>query len=338
MSQVRARPPKIQTAAAIPASAAESAVGDAVAARYLFAAATGLIAAWLAAGATGLLGHPLRHSLTWLAVITTVLAAWPTEPLPGRRLITIGGLLLSILLLISTSTTINVLGVALILTSLAWSAPPAPRRIFVAISAAALLLGIYRFAYTSIPAIWYLGDWIGGAAARLAGLLCHTPLSVGSTFGGTDYLVAMFGLYAALLVILPAPRMRFAIFAPIAILLVHLTYLIILAVTPTLLPPPPPPPPPSAMPVIDAKQPFSFVETIRPLIPWNLPAIAAILHASLAAIMLRWTIRPAALAAAPESPRWFRTLTPLSLVTAATAFAASNSDSIAGRIPSPLCA
>src|SRR5205085_6809330 len=128
-------------------------------------------------------------------------------------------------------------------------------------------------------AIWYLGDWIGGLVGKLAALLCRTPLSVGATFGGVDYLVAMFGLYAAILVILPPPRARFAVFAPTAILLVHLVYLMILAVAPTLLPPPPPPPPPSAMPVIDPKIPFSLVETIRPLVPWNLPALAALLHA-----------------------------------------------------------
>jgi len=136
-----------------------------------------------------------------------------------------------------------------------------------------------------------------------------------------DYLVAMFGIYAALLVMLPPPRMRFAIFGALAILLVHLAYLIVLAIVPTLLPPPPPPPPPSAMPAIDPKEPFNLVETIRPLVPWNLPAVAAIFHAALAVIILRWTIRPGAdLNPTPRS--WLANITPLSLVTAATALAA----------------
>ncbi len=100
MSQVRARPPKTKAATAIAAPIVEPAIGEALGARYLVAAASGLVAAWFAAGAMGLLGHPLRHALTWLAVITTVLAAWPTESPPPKRLITIGGLLLSVLLLL----------------------------------------------------------------------------------------------------------------------------------------------------------------------------------------------------------------------------------------------
>src|SRR5204863_5321361 len=48
---------------------------------------------------------------------------------------------------------------------------------------------------------------------------------------------------------------------------------------------------PSPIPVIDAKEPFSVVETIRPLVPWNLPAVGALLHAALAAVLLRWTVR-----------------------------------------------
>ena len=34
----------------------------------VLSALAGLAAAWIAAGSTGLLGHPLRHVLTWLAV------------------------------------------------------------------------------------------------------------------------------------------------------------------------------------------------------------------------------------------------------------------------------
>src|SRR5438105_5355677 len=132
----------------------------------------------------------------------------------------------------------------------------------------------------------------------------------------------MFALYGALLVILPAPRTRFAVFAPIGILRVQLTYLLILAIAPTLLPPPPPPPSPSAMPVIDPKTPFSFVETIRPLVPWNLPALGAIFHASLAVIILRWSLRSPPAAEAAPSSRWLPSVTPLALVTAATALAA----------------
>jgi len=77
------------------------------------------------------------------------------------------------------------------------------------------------------------------------------------------------------------------------------------------------------MPAIGATEPFNLIETIRPLLPWNLPALSAVLHASLAVIILRWTIRPGGLAdPAPNEPRWFASLTPLSLVTAATAIAA----------------
>ncbi|HEV8608165.1 MAG TPA: hypothetical protein VGQ99_22710 [Tepidisphaeraceae bacterium] len=320
MSQVRASPPKTKAVVAVGAAAPEA--GGALAPRWLLAACSGLVAAWLAAGSTGLLGNPLRHALTWLAAITSILAAWPADSSAGRRVVSIGGILLSIALLISTATAINVLGVALIMTSLAWGASGAPRRMLVAIATAGLVLGVYRLAYTSIPAVWYLADYAGGVVANLAAKLCGTPLSVGSTFGGVDYLVAMLALYAGLLIVLPRPRMRFAVYVPLAILIVHLTYLIILAIVPTLLPPLPPPPPPSAIPTIEPKQVFSFVETIRPFVPWNIPAIGAILHAGLAAVILRWTIRPAALADAAEKPICCPAISPAALVAAATLLAA----------------
>src|SRR3989442_10786355 len=92
VSQVRARPPKPKTVT--PASVMETAaaVAETIEIRYLFGAAAGLVAAWLAAGSTGLLGHPLRHVLTWIAVIVTLLAAWPSESRSGRRMVSIAGL------------------------------------------------------------------------------------------------------------------------------------------------------------------------------------------------------------------------------------------------------
>ena len=39
----------------------------------------GMVAAWLAAGSTGLLGHPLQHALTWLALAVALVAGWPRD-------------------------------------------------------------------------------------------------------------------------------------------------------------------------------------------------------------------------------------------------------------------
>ena len=80
----------------------------------------GMTAAWFAAGSTGLLGHPLQHALTWLALAVALVAAWPRDNRSfGIWAILAGGVLLGLLFTTSTLPTVNVLAVTVVLAAIA---------------------------------------------------------------------------------------------------------------------------------------------------------------------------------------------------------------------------
>ena len=80
----------------------------------------GMTAAWFAAGSTGLLGHPLQHALTWLALAVALVAAWPRDNRSfGTWAILAGGVLLGLLFTTSALPTVNVLAVTVVLAAIA---------------------------------------------------------------------------------------------------------------------------------------------------------------------------------------------------------------------------
>ena len=79
-----------------------------------------MVAAWLAAGSTGLLGHPLQHALTWLALAVALVAGWPRENQSfGTWAILAGSAVFSLLLTASSLPAVNVLAVAIVLAAMA---------------------------------------------------------------------------------------------------------------------------------------------------------------------------------------------------------------------------
>jgi len=255
----------------------------------VLAAAAGLAAAWLAAGSTGLLGHALRHALTWLALGVALAAVWPSRTLGLRRLLLVAaGLAVALVMTPSRLVPVNVFAVALWLGVLATTRQGMERRVLVLASSAVGVLGIYRLALTSIPFLWLAADGLGAAIGRRAGSLAGQPLSVGATFAGLDFLVAMAALYILWLIHTAPPRWPRALYAALAIVGAHFAYLAFLAYTPALLGPPlPPPPPPSYLKAFDPPV-WTWEAAFHSLLPWNLPALAGILYLAIAAGMLRW--------------------------------------------------
>ena len=249
--------------------------------RPVIAALAGMAAAWLAAGSTGLLAHGLRRALTWLAVGTALAAVWPAGRLAWqRRGILLGGLIAFLAMTASASAPVNVMGVAAFLAAVAAAAQEGERPPLLLASFAVMALALYRHLLTSVPMLWLAADAVGGALGRLAGGVTGRPLSVGATFAGLDFLVLMAAFYTAWLLSSPERCAVRAIFGALGILGAHACYLLALTAAADLA---------KALPGSAAEQGWTWAGALRTLVPWNLPALAAVAHLAVAAAMLRWT-------------------------------------------------
>jgi len=261
----------------------------------LVAAIAGLAAAWIAAGSTGLLAHPLRRTLT-LAALGVVICA--QRPFPWRQrtgivamLATVG---LAIYMIASSLPVINVMGVSLVLASLAFKSRGQAKKMLRILSVAVVVFGLYRMACTCIPLVWSMSDLLGRTIGNIGGLVTHQPLYVGATFAGLDFLVLMSVLWVLWLACSPRPRWKRAIYGLVGILGGHVCYLIVLSYTPQLLAMVADPPKAglimagAAGPV--EQEGWSWAGLFHKAVPWNLPVLACGIHLLTAAAMFRWSL------------------------------------------------
>jgi len=245
-----------------------------------------MLAAWIAAGSTGVLAHPFRIALTWLALIVAVVLAWPWK---HRQRLLLAGIvvLLALPILVPVTPMHELLVVAAVVAVLAAGQDGVRRTVLLVCAQAVLVLAIFRLACLSIPCVWLLSDAVGAGLGHCAGAVMGKPLSVGATYGGLDYLVLMGAFYALWLHATSGPRMARAVYAAVAVLAGHLLYLIVLSFSldiADLLPETPehtfdhPYVPPD----------WSWSAAVGQLLPWSVPAAAAIIHVMIAAVMLRW--------------------------------------------------
>jgi len=245
-----------------------------------------MVAAWLAAGSTGLLGHPLQHALTWLALAVAMVAGWPRNHQSfGTWVILAGSAVFSLFLTASALAAANVLAVAILLAAIAQVGRGLTARVTLIAALAAGALGMFRFACDAIPLVW-LATADTSAWRLLAGLLTGIPLEVGRTFGGLDFLVLMAAVYAGWLIGTVPPRRPRAYGAAACIVAGHLVYLAVLACSEKLL---------AALPDMvvtptsDINQVgiWTWSNGLRMLIPWNLPLLAVSFYCAIAATMFR---------------------------------------------------
>ena len=262
--------------------------GDSTATGPIAAGVAGLLAAWAAAGSLGVMAPPLRHLVTWLCLGVVLFVGKRGSPPFSTRLLSPFPFLVAAVAiagLVWPLPLVNLLAVCLVLAALAKEKGsgvvsldrctpsqaistgkrlPTPFPLMVAAFAAAGL-AVYRLAYETIPALgWLVNRCVPGSA-------------------GLDLLVAMSAFYVAWLSYTPQPRRRKAIFAAMAIVGVHVVYLVTLAYAPLLLRAVPPAPVANSS---DALPVWYWGDALRAAVPGNLPALAAILHAIVAALML----------------------------------------------------
>lgn len=292
-----------------PADGAWEAEGEACSLRAVAASTGGIVAAWIAGGAAGFLASPLQHALAWLGIAVVLVAGWPRRAIDAVDWVVLAGAtVVGIGLTVPAMAVYNVVAVAMVLAAVAWTARGVDRRALVVAACAVATLAVYRWAFASIPAVWLAFSAVGEGLGHVAGAMCGRPLNVGATFGGLDFLVLMAALYAGWLIETVPPRRVGATVAAAAILGGHLIYLMVLACSHDLLAAIP------KTPLVEAPlyqsdlyvpPPWYWGDAVRTLIPWNLPLLALLLHATIAATMFRrarWTPPPEQEPAVPGLP------------------------------------
>ncbi len=250
----------------------------------VIAAAAGLAAAWLSAGSIGLLGHPLRRAMTLLLLGVAVLSLHPR-----RHIRSVWTLLLLLLVAGSSFYLVHLpmqpagtMACALVLALLASGSDGQRRDILSASSAAVTVLGLYRFAVTSIPWLWLGADLAGRTLGYVAGWLTGRALATSATFAGLDFLVLTAAFCAFYLPHTPRPRKGRVVYICAGIVLGHLLYLILLSYAPDLSAS-------LASPADAGSEGKWIVRLLHQAIPWNLPLVACGIHLTILAAVLCWS-------------------------------------------------
>jgi len=247
----------------------------------------GMFAAWLAAGSTGLLAHPLRVALTWVAMGVAIVAGWPRRGRSaGACFAVVVGVILGLIMTSTADPVVGALAVAMVLSALALCHQGLSARVILLAALAAFVLAVFRLACTSIPTVWHVANGIGWTLGTAAGGVTGEPLSIGATFGGVDFLVLMAALYTGWLIFTSPPRTNRAIYAAVAILAAQFAYLLALAYSEKLR---------ALLPNLvlpersdkDRMGIWTLGNALRTALPWNLPLLAAIAQAAVAAVMFR---------------------------------------------------
>ena len=211
------------------------------------AIAAALATAWIATGNAGLLSHPVRHLLALLGAATV---ATLVAANPKRR-----------------------------------EAAPLLRSTAVAIGCFML----YRVLLFSVPPVWTAANTVAHVLGGIGGAVGGQRLRVGPTFAGIDFLVLMASWLAICLAHTPAPRRRRTLIGVAAILGAHLVYLLFLSQASRLA---------SLFPAIETPTPGAYIDpdasvgetpwlsVLRHMTPWSFPAVGALLHAGVAALLL----------------------------------------------------
>ncbi|MHC4176743.1 MAG: DUF4350 domain-containing protein, partial [Planctomycetota bacterium] len=261
---------------------------SAIPVRAIVVLVAAVAAAWIAAGSTGLLAHPLRHALTIAALAVAVVAGRPRRDEPLGGWLALGAaVVLGLIMTAADPPAAGVLAVTLVTAALVRSQATLSGRVILIVALATAVLAVFRLACSSIPTVWLAADALGHGLGWLAGTISGEPLWLGASFGGVDFLVLMAALYTGWLISTARPRLPRAICAAAAILAGHLIYLFILSFSNQIL---------AALP--DVVLPpesdnsrlgiWTWGNAVRTLLPWNVPMLALLIHATVAGVMFRW--------------------------------------------------
>lgn len=280
-----------------------------VSGRVAIAAAAGLIATWTAAGSIGVWADPLRRAIVWISLLVALVSLWPRGrqaqtkwwPLAVLAAICVWGVA-------APWPMVNVSAVALALLSLAWANAGLDGRSLAIVGAGTLGLALFQTAEAAIPCVWHAADALGQSLGQWAARVTGRPLWIGASFGGVDYLATMAVVWILWIAATSRPRWARAVLAAVGIAAAHAAYLTLLSYAADWadqIPAAPPAPqavrPPTPL--------WHWGESVRTLLPWGLPAAAAVLHSLIAVAMFRWAAWisvPEPAESGPRRERWVR--------------------------------
>ena len=242
------------------------------------AAVAALAAAWIAAGSTGLLGGPLRRALTLLAIGVAVVACRPVNASHLRRLAHWLLILPAAYMVTLPLPVANIMAPAILLVCLAFLSAGQRKDTLLTASTAVVVFGLYRLAVTSVPWFWLAADLLGRGCGQVAGSIVSRPLWVGATFAGLDFLVLTSVLWGLFLYRTKPPRARRAVYGFLGIIGGHLAYLVLLSFVPDI----------RAAAAPDGGN-GARGSLVQLLLPWNVPAVAGVIHLLIVAAMFRWS-------------------------------------------------
>ncbi len=272
--------------------------------RGVLAAIAGVTATWIVAGSAGLMARPLAQVLGWLGIGLVLSASWPRRKAqPVEIACLAGSAVAAAILFVPSPTVFDVIAMVLVLAAAAWTTQGADRIVLTAAAYGAAVLAVYRLAIVSAAVAWSASNALGEGIGRWLGWVFGKPLSIGATFAGLDFLVLMAAMSAVWVVQTTRPWRRRAIAVAVAAVLGHAVYLFALAHADDLLASIPKPPvvePPPYQSDLYVPPPWHWGEAVRWLIPWNLPLVAVLIHALIAACMF---LEKGALAKAASEPK-----------------------------------
>jgi hypothetical protein len=248
----------------------------------LVAGLCGLAAGWIAAGAVGLLGHPLRHALTWLALGGIAIAMAPQ--LRWKHLpLTIAGLLVALAMTSTSNVTVNVSAAVIAIVAFVAASQRSPATLLAA--EAVTILAVFHFARTSIPFVWQAADATGTLAGRLVGSMTGQPLWVGVGFAGIDFLVV--AAYLAVMApfrftVAETEQRRLLLKGLLAVALGYILYLGILSFTAALGEALQVPETSSAAAMHGSQESQTWRSFASAMVPWNLPLTGLVIHLAVA--------------------------------------------------------
>jgi hypothetical protein len=192
--------------------------------------------------------------------------------------------------------------VAVVLATLSLQHEGADRTILLVVAESIVLLAIFRFAVTSIPLVWMVNSFLGW----IVGKATFGRLLLGPSFAGMDFLVTMAFLVSRSAFAFRSgsqPRVpRWIILTAIGVVVVltwHFAYLISLTLADDLVNNLPEREP-TANSFEYPPYPGPYQRLLPILVPWNMPALAALIHLAIAATVLYWFPR---VSAVPNSAR-----------------------------------
>lgn len=249
--------------------------------------ASGFLAAWLAAGSLGVMTASFQTLLALLSLAASLLAVRPRF----ARGVGLAGIVIAVAVVmlsrwLDASSESLVWIVAMLLGWWSTGLPRREREILALASLSIFALAVFRFAQQSLPTVWILSDRVGAVLGWIASTFTGRPLTVGASFGGLDFLIVTVVFYIGWSRLQRQSRLGSLAMALVATIVIHLLYLSLLTLLADLVRLVPPAPAPSSenpyMP-----PPFSWAVVLKQLLPWNLPALAAALHAVLVVVLVR---------------------------------------------------